>query len=175
MSDKQLSNRSALRSRRSLLIGGGTVIATGAVVGALLLRQSPAVASTEAGKTGEIVVYKTPTCGCCSALVHHLTDAGLNASAGNQNDLTKTREKLGAPADLRSCHIAVASGYVVEGHVPAEAIIKLLAERPEAVGIFVPGMPLGSPGMEGPFESQAYDVILLRRNGSREVFASYGA
>ncbi len=175
MSDKNSPAPSLLRSRRSLLIGGGTVIATGALAGGLLLRQSPAVASFEPGKTGEIVVYKTPTCGCCGAWVQHLDDAGLKTSTVNQDDLTKTREKLGAPADLRSCHIAVADGYVVEGHVPAEAIKKLLAERPDAVGIFVPGMPLGSPGMEGPYGSQAYSVILLRRDGSREIFASYAA
>jgi len=172
MPDKQSHSRFMLRSRRSLLIGGGTVIAAGAIAGGLILRQSQAIAS---GGIGEIVVYKTPTCGCCSAWVQHLADAGLNASTVNQDDLTKTREKFGAPADLRSCHIAVADGYVVEGHAPADAIKKLLAERPDAVGIFVPGMPLGSPGMEGPYESQAYDVILLRRDGSREIFASYGA
>jgi len=159
-------------SRRTLLIGGGAVVAAGALAGGLVLRQSPAVAS---GKTGEIIVYKTPTCGCCGAWVQHLTEAGLNARTINQDDLTKTREKLGAPDDLRSCHIAVADGYVVEGHVPADAIKKLLAERPDAVGIFVPGMPSGSPGMEGPYRSQAYDVILLRRDGAREVFVSYAA
>jgi hypothetical protein len=181
MSDKNSPAQNSLRSRRSLLMGGGVIIATGAVVGGLLLRQSPAIASGETiktsegetVKTSEIVVYKTPTCGCCGAWVQHLTDAGLNARTVNQNDLTKTREKLGAPADLRSCHIAVADGYVVEGHVPADAITKLLTERPDAVGIFVPGMPLGSPGMEGPYGSQAYNVILLRRDGSREIFASY--
>jgi hypothetical protein len=175
MSAKKSSAQNTLQSRRSLLMGGGAVIAAGAVVGGLMLRQSPAVASGETVKTGEIVVYKTPTCGCCGAWVKHLTDAGLNARTVNQNDLTNTREKLGAPADLRSCHIAVADGYVVEGHVPAEAVKKLLTERPDAVGIFVPGMPLGSPGMEGPYGSQAYNVILLRRDGSKEIFASYAA
>jgi hypothetical protein len=167
MPSDQSHTRGASRSRRSLLIGGGTVIAVGAIASALMLKQSPAVASSE------ITVYKTPTCGCCGGWVEHLTDAGLNASTINQRDLTETREKLGAPADLVSCHIAVADGYVIEGHVPADAIKKLLAERPDAVGIFVPGMPLGSPGMEGPYGTQPYDVILLRRDGSREVFASY--
>jgi len=175
MSDEHPSSLSLLRSRRSLLIGGGTVIVAGAFAGTLILRQSPAIASGKVGKAGEVIVYKTPTCGCCGAWVQHLDDAGFNTSTVNQDDLTKTREKLGAPADLRSCHIAVVDGYVVEGHVPADTIKKLLAERPDAIGIFVPGMPLGSPGMEGPFDSQAYDVILLRRDGAREVFASYGA
>jgi hypothetical protein len=175
MPDKNSPTQSALRSRRSLLMGGGAVIAAVAVAGGLVLKQSPAIASGQTIKTSEIVVYKTPTCGCCGAWVQHLDDAGLKTSTVNQADLTKTREKLGAPADLRSCHIAVADGYVVEGHVPAEAIKKLLAERPDAVGIFVPGMPLGSPGMEGPYGSQAYNVILLRRDGSREIFASYAA
>jgi len=169
MPHKQLAGRSMLRSRRSLLIGGGAVIAAGAIASGLIFKPSTSAAGSE------ILVYKTPTCGCCGAWVRHLSDAGLNPRTINQRDLTATRKKFGAPANLASCHIAVADGYVVEGHVPADAIKKLLAERPEAVGIFIPGMPLGSPGMESPYGSQAYDVILLRRDGSREIFASYAA
>ncbi len=85
------------------------------------------------------------------------------------------RARVGAPEDLRSCHFAIIGRYIVEGHVPAASINKLLSDAPDAVGIFVPGMPLGSPGMEGPFGSQPYDVILLRKNGDREVFDRYEA
>jgi len=172
MSKMKSSAQGSNHSRRTLLIGAGAIITTGAIVGGVLLGRSPVIAN---GKATKITVYKTPTCGCCGAWVQHLTDAGLNASTIDLDDLTATREKLGAPADLRSCHIAVVEEYVVEGHVPADAIAKLLAERPHAVGIFVPGMPLGSPGMEGQFEYEAYDVILLRRDGTREVFAHYTA
>jgi hypothetical protein len=107
--------------------------------------------------------------------VDHLTSAGLKARVVNQDDLTKIRKRLNAPDDLVSCHIAVIEGYVVEGHVPADAIKKLIAEKPAAVGIFVPGMPLGSPGMESVRGSRPFDVILLDRDGGREVFVSYGA
>ncbi len=120
-----------------------------------------------------MIVYKTPTCGCCTAWVEHVTAAGFNPRIVEMADLTPVRTKLNAPDDLASCHVAVIDGYVVEGHVPADAIKKLIAERPDAIGIFVPGMPLGSPGMESPYGLQAFDVILLRHDGARKIFASY--
>lgn len=154
-------------SRRSLLIGVAALSA-GAVAAALL----PASPSSV---NEEMAVYKSPACGCCAAWVKHVQDAGFRVRVVARNDLSPIREKLGAPPELASCHIAVIDGYVVEGHVPADAIKRLLAERPDAVGIFAPGMPLGSPGMESPYGSDPFDVILLRRSGGRAVFASYGA
>ncbi len=155
-------------SRRTILLGGTAIIATGAIgVGAMARR-------TPADETIDIVVHKTPTCGCCGGWVSHITDAGMSVRTENHADLTAIRQELGAPGELASCHIAIAEGYVVEGHIPADAIRKLLTEKPDAVGIFVPGMPLGSPGMESPRGSQPYDVILLRRDGTKEIFASYG-
>ncbi len=91
----------------------------------------------------------------------------------NRPDLAPIRARFGAPVDLRSCHIATTGRYVIEGHVPAISIKKLLASKPDAVGVFVPGMPLGSPGMESPYKGQPYEVILLQKSGVREVFDRY--
>jgi hypothetical protein len=125
-------------------------------------------------KSGADIVYKTPTCGCCTAWTEHLKSSGFDFRIVSLDDLSPIRKQLGAPADLASCHIATIGGYVVEGHVPADAIRQLLEERPDAVGVFVPGMPLGSPGMESRYPAQAFDVILLKKDQSRMVFRSYG-
>ena len=122
----------------------------------------------------DVTVYKTPTCGCCTAWVEHLKTAGFAPAIVERPDIGPVRTRLGAPDDLRSCHIAVFGRYIVEGHVPAASIAKLLEQKPDAVGLFVPGMPLGSPGMESPYEPQPYDVVLLRKDGTREVFDHYG-
>lgn len=135
-----------------------------------------AVSGTSASareKSDANIVYKTPTCGCCTAWTEHLKSSGFDFRVVNLDDLSPIRKQLGAPADLASCHIATIGGYVVEGHVPADAIKKLLGEKTEAVGLFAPGMPLGSPGMEGPYPAQPFDVILLKPDNSREVFAAY--
>ena len=170
MAPDRIQIRNARNSRRSFLINCGALITASALSGGVAACQAQTPPNGS-----EMVVYKTPTCGCCTAWVDHLTSAGLKARVVNQDDLTKIRKRLNAPDDLVSCHIAVIEGYVVEGHVPADAIKKLIAEKPAAVGIFVPGMPLGSPGMESVRGSRPFDVILLDRDGGREVFVSYGA
>ena len=166
MTRKRPNSLHARRTRRSLLVAAGTLSAS--VLVAVLIALRPAYAGEE------MIVYKSPYCGCCGAWVKHVQKAGLRVRVINRADMASIREKLGMPADLASCHIAAIDGYIVEGHVPADAIKKLLAERPDAVGLFAPGMPLGSPGMESPDGAASYDVILLHRNGSREVFARYG-
>jgi hypothetical protein len=98
-------------------------------------------------------VYRSPSCGCCEAWVAYLKTKGFDATVISTDDLGAVKEKMRVPADMQSCHTAVIAGYVVEGHVPVEAIIKLLAEKPQITGIAVPGMPGGSPGMSGPKES----------------------
>jgi hypothetical protein len=117
-----------------------------------------------------IVVYKTEGCGCCNGWVEHLREAGFEVDARNVTDLMSIKRDAGVPVDLASCHTGVIDGYVVEGHVPADVVKKLLAERPEVAGISVPGMPVGSPGMEGP-NPQPYEVHAFDRQGSRTVFA----
>ena len=119
----------------------------------------------------EVVVHRDPSCGCCGAWADHLRRAGFPVNIIETGTLNAVKRRLGVPADLASCHTAEVAGYVIEGHVPAGAIQRLLAERPQAAGLAVPGMPIGSPGMEGG-ASDTYEVLLFGRQG-RRVFARY--
>ena len=119
-----------------------------------------------------ITVYKTATCGCCGKWVDHLKANGFDVEVGTVAETASYRQKYGVPEKLASCHTAVVNGYAVEGHVPAADIKRLLKEKPKAKGIAVPGMPMGSPGMEGP-RSENYSVLLFREDGSTEVFARH--
>jgi hypothetical protein len=124
----------------------------------------------------EIQVWKTPTCGCCNDWIRHLQDNGFAVRAINVPDTAPIRSRAGIPARLGSCHTALVDGYAIEGHVPARDIQRLLRERPKAVGVTVPGMPIGSPGMDGPAYGnvqQDYQVLLVRADGSTQVFARY--
>lgn len=98
----------------------------------------------------EAVVYKSPTCGCCKGWATYLQRNGYKVTVIDRDDMDKVKDGMGVPEEMRSCHTAKIDGYVVEGHVPLEAIDKLLAEKPKATGIAAPGMPSGSPGMDGP-------------------------
>lgn len=131
------------------------------------------VASAEASDA-DFVVYKSPTCGCCEGWVEHMREAGYTVETvdlAQYGDLQAVKEERGLPGDLGSCHTGVIEGYTIEGHVPAESIERLLRERPNIKGLAVPGMPIGSPGMEGP-NPQRYDVIAFTDNGERSVFES---
>ena len=121
-----------------------------------------------------MTVYKTPTCGCCTAWVDHMKAAGFRVDVRDTLDLAPVKLDLGVPAGLGSCHTARVGDYVVEGHVPAADVKRLLDERPEGVaGIAVPGMPTGSPGMEVPGQpAQPYDVVAFG-TGGQHVFASH--
>ena len=124
----------------------------------------------------EMQVYKSPTCGCCNDWIAYLQANGFAAKAINVPDTAPVRARYGLPAKYGSCHTAVIAGYVIEGHVPVREIKRLLAERPTAVGIAVPDMPIGSPGMDGPsYKGQLdpYDVLLVQPDGSSKIFASY--
>lgn len=107
-----------------------------------------------------VTVWKDPNCGCCSGWVDHLRGSGFTVAAIDTADLAAVKAALGVPGELASCHTAKIDAYVIEGHVPAAAIRRLLAERPAALGLAVPGMPIGSPGMEGG-TPQLYDVMLF--------------
>ncbi len=119
----------------------------------------------------EVVMYKTPACGCCELWAVHLENNGFSVKRENLNDLTQKKMQHGIPPHLSSCHTAVVDGYVVEGHVPADVVHRMLRDRPDIRGLSVPGMPIGSPGMEGP-NPQPYEVLALMKNGSTEVFAT---
>lgn len=119
-----------------------------------------------------MIVYKSPTCGCCNAWVKHVRAAGYQVETHDVDDVTPYKQKHGVPLDLASCHTGVIDGYAVEGHVPADLIDKLLREKPkDAKALIVPGMPVGSPGMEMGGRKDAYNVILVDVKGKRTVYA----
>lgn len=125
-----------------------------------------------AGEAPVIRVVKSPTCGCCSAWIKHLEAEGFWVDAQNTDDMTPIKNAAGVPRELRSCHTASVDGYVIEGHVPAADIKRLLAERPDATGLSVPGMPTGSPGMEYGDEKEPYQVMLFG-DGEVTVFSNH--
>ncbi|WP_029880265.1 DUF411 domain-containing protein [Bradyrhizobium sp. OHSU_III] len=119
------------------------------------------------------VVHKDPNCGCCTGWVRHLRDAGFAVRVEETSDLKAVRARFAIPENLAGCHTAEIAGYLVEGHVPAAAIRRLLAERPNARGLAVPGMPAGSPGMEGGVP-ESYAVLLFGPNGSQPFMRFIG-
>jgi hypothetical protein len=140
---------------------------------ALLLLSLPLAGTTLAADNEEIDVYKSPTCGCCTGWVKYLEKNGFKVKAYNTDQLNDIKAKLGlTDGRLMSCHTAVIDGYVVEGHVPAEDIKRLLSERPEIAGITAPGMPQLSPGMHSE-TPKGYDVLSFDNDGNIEVYSSY--
>ena len=123
-----------------------------------------------------VEVYKSPSCGCCAAWIEHLSDAGFATSARDvdHDALDALKARLGIDDGISSCHTALVDGYFLEGHVPAEDVKRLLARRPQALGLAVPGMPMGSPGMEAGGAVQPFDTFLVRGPGLLQVFASHG-
>lgn len=130
----------------------------------------PEGANDESGHA--MTVYHDPQCGCCGKWVEHMQANGFEVEAIPTGDMNRVKRELGVPQELPSCHTATVGDYVIEGHVPAEDVQRLLAEQPDARGLSVPGMPLGSPGMEVDHRRMAYDVILFGE-GETEVFNHY--
>lgn len=118
-----------------------------------------------------MTVYKTATCGCCKSWMEHMEAAGFAVRGVDVTDLPAMKNMSGVPGPLRTCHTALVGGYVVEGHVPADLVKKLLAEKPKVAGIAVPGMPIGSPGMEQGDRMDAYEVLLFDKAGKTMVYA----
>jgi hypothetical protein len=127
-----------------------------------------------AASPGSVHVFKNPDCGCCSEWVKHLEAARFAVKVTPVSDTGAMRKRLHMPDQFGSCHTATVDDYVLEGHVPAAEVRRLLSERPVAVGLAVPGMPVGSPGMEVPgAPAQPFDVLLVSRSGSASVYARY--
>ena len=137
---------------------------------ATLLLLVPAVGTTAQNRQLAVEVYKDPACGCCSKWIDHLRSHGFTARAIDTDKMDQIKTSRGVPRQARSCHTAIVGGYVVEGHVPAADIQRLLKERPAILGIAVPGMPIGSPGMEGS-RNDPYDVVAFSADGTTAVFA----
>ena len=148
-------------TRRQILVALSTALAAGV--------------RTAAQTLPSVRVYRDPTCGCCGLWVEHLRKAGFAATVTEVADIGAIKTKYGVPPRVSSCHTAVVENYVLEGHVPAEDVRRLLQERPDLAGIGVPGMPIGSPGMEvAGMKPQAYDVLAFDKKGTTRVFSSHG-
>jgi hypothetical protein len=120
-----------------------------------------------------ITVYKSSTCQCCNKWVQHLKDNGFAVKEHNESDMDAIKSRFGISRQLAACHTAVVEGYVVEGHVPAQDIRRLLTDKPAAKGIAVPGMPIGSPGMEQGDQKEPYQVLLFTQTGETSVYAKH--
>jgi hypothetical protein len=154
-------NNNQTISRRALLTGLAALPVAASCI--------PAAAQSLPNMT----VTKDPSCGCCGAWVDHVRAAGFLVELTESPEVNRVKIRLGVPRELASCHTAEVGGYVIEGHVPADAIKRLLSEKPRAKGLAVPGMPVGSPGMEVEgMESDTYDVVLFGPSG-RTTFARY--
>ena len=156
-------NKKIQLSRRQLLIFASSSIAAAPMIGF----------AYEAGTN--IHVVKNPQCGCCNAWIEILTDKGFNVTTEDRSGslLTEFKIESGVPENMMSCHTAKIDGYFIEGHVPASEIKRLLVDRPDALGLAVPSMPYGSPGMGSEDEREAYSVFIVRSDGSTEVFQHY--
>jgi len=145
-------------TRRSAMLSGAAVLFVG---------------RAQAAEEQAVTVYKDARCGCCSIWIQHLQSNGFVTKTINATNVDALKSQFGVPADLATCHTAQIAGYVVEGHVPATAIKRLLLEKPKATGLAVPGMPAGSPGMEGD-RPVRYDVVLFGPTGRRTYMSVLG-
>jgi hypothetical protein len=152
-------------TRSAGVVAAVAVAAASLVVVAAQTQKKPAASAVVEGK-----VYLTPTCGCCGKWVEHMKEARFNLTKDVRTDLSTVPDRKRVPQALQSCHVAVVGPYVVEGHVPADVVRKLLAEQPKIAGIAVPGMPEGSPGMEGP-NPRPYSIVAFRADGTTYEFA----
>ena len=152
-------------SRRKLLSAAALLVPLG--LGGAAWAQQPA-------ELPPIEVWKSPDCSCCKDWVAHVQKSGFKVLVHDVADTTPVRERLGMPAEYAGCHTALVAGYVIEGHVPAEEIKRLLASKRSALGLSVPGMPMGTPGMDGPNEvAQPFAVMLILKSGVSTVYAEY--
>jgi hypothetical protein len=152
-------------SRRSFL-------AQTAALGASLAGGKSVWAAVAAADPKTMTIYMSPTCGCCSKWVDHVKAAGFKTEVHEEEEMDAVKDNLGVPRDMRSCHTAQVDKYLIEGHVPAEDIKKLLDQQPKAAGLAAPGMPASSPGMAVPGQPhEPFDVLLFQRDGKSEVFA----
>lgn len=133
-----------------------------------------APAATSVASLPTMTIYKSPSCGCCKNWVEHVKQEGFAVEVHDLDDMAEIKNEAGVPADARSCHTAIVAGYTIEGHVPAATIKRLLDEKPKVAGLAVPGMPVGSPGMEVPGQApDKYDVLAYQQDGSTAVYASH--
>ena len=157
-----MRNKVSLSRRQLLILASSSILAA-------------PLAALGDGTSPDIHVVKNPQCGCCNAWIRILTDNGFNVTAEDRSGslLTEFKIESGVPKDMMSCHTAKVDGYFIEGHVPSSDIKRLIADRPDALGLAVPAMPYGSPGMGPEDEREAFDVFIINSNGTAEVFQHY--
>jgi hypothetical protein len=153
-------------NRRSATAYIPRTLAAAALAAATLLQ--PVFAAGEA-----VTMYKDPNCGCCSKWAEHMRASGFSVKEVATAKMGDVKREAGVPQALGSCHTARVGGYVIEGHVPAADVKRLLAEKPKVTGIAAPGMPQGSPGMEGPYPAERYEVVSFDSEGRTAVFAEH--
>jgi hypothetical protein len=141
--------------------------------GAILLFSASSATMALAAGTDKVDVYKSPSCGCCGLWVEHMKKSGFAVEIHEVRNVAPFRERFGVPDSMASCHTAVVGGYAIEGHVPAADIKRLLREKPKAAGIAVPGMAVGSPGMEQGSGKDPYNVVLFNASGRTTVFSAH--
>jgi len=149
-----------------------TIGLTVAFIALALTTAAAPISLPEAAKKPIITVYKDPGCGCCKNWIEHLIKHGYRVDAKDTPNMTEIKRTLGVPDGLTACHTAIVNGYLIEGHVPAADIDRLLAQKPRIAGLAVPGMPMGSPGMEGG-PAQRYQVLTFDKSGKTTVFANH--
>ena len=161
-----------------MVLGSAVVVLAGAAVAVVVSgARGQAGAATGVAQAGlpVVEVYRDPTCGCCLAWVEHLRADGFTVRVTESDDLAAIKARHGVPRAAQSCHTGIVDGYVVEGHVPASDVRRLLTERPSIAGLAVPGMPIGSPGMEVEgMSAEPYDVLTFERDRTTGTFARYG-
>ena len=160
--DEVATHRSFALCRRTMLAGLATL-------------PFPSWSLAAVPKPMAMQVWKDPNCGCCKDWIAHLEKNGFSVTVSDEGN-NSARARLGMPKKFASCHTGLVQGYVIEGHVPAADVLRLLKERPKSLGLAVPGMPVGSPGMDGPVYGgriDAYQVLLVQNDGTSKVFSSY--
>ena len=160
---RKFDSTASFTRRRVLLTMGVLAVAGGGAT--LLLMPAPAMA-------GKVVVYKDPSCQCCGQWARHMRQSGFTVSVNSVEDMTPVKADAGIPEAMESCHTAFIDGYVIEGHVPARDVKRMLEQRPAIKGLAVPGMPQSAPGMDIP-EYEPFSVLAFDAKGMTSIFASY--
>lgn len=167
--DKKITRKVAIPAKKGLPSGKKIMLATIGIALVAVMVWLPTVNMADAPV---VTVYKSATCGCCKKWASHLEDAGFTVVTRNREDMNQIKDSYNVEYKLRSCHTATVDGYVVEGHVPVKDIQQLLKDKPAVIGLAVPGMPAGSPGMEGRHQDR-YDVIVFDKDKKNEIYARY--
>lgn len=158
-----------------IAIGSVSISACSHMTSSDVSHQQAAVVADLPPEARQVVSFRSPTCGCCLGWVEHMRTQGFQVEDNVVEDIEAVKREHNIPTDLASCHTAIVNGYVVEGHIPAADVSRLLIEKPDVVGIAVPGMPIGSPGMESGDIRQPYAVYTFTEDGSIEIFQEHSS